>query len=135
MTQGTYLLILSLSESAVRQVGSLDEVLFHAGWYVYVGSAFGPGGFSRITRHRELANSPGSQQNLHWHIDYLLTLPSLSFCNALTWPNIDRECSIAKLLHQKPVAGFGSSDCNCHSHLGYFSSTSCLRSWISTIDK
>jgi|GEM_PF-3411524 len=45
MPVGTYTLVVERTVSDAVAVGALGEVLFPAGWYAYVGSAFGPGGF------------------------------------------------------------------------------------------
>jgi len=41
--KGTYILILYLNEPAQFTIGKLGTFDFSAGWYAYVGSAFGPG--------------------------------------------------------------------------------------------
>ena len=51
---GTYTLVLALADSATIEVGALESLEFDAGRYGYTGSAFGPGGFARVDRHREL---------------------------------------------------------------------------------
>ena len=63
----------TLGASAARaraqqlRIGALGVFDFPPGWYVYIGSAFGPGGITaRVTRHARAA------KRLHWHIDYLL---------------------------------------------------------------
>ena len=49
------------------------------GYYVYLGSALGPGGLrARITHHQKLSPRP------HWHIDYLRAYTQIHciwFCN------------------------------------------------------
>ena len=52
---GTYLLAVAVDDPATVEVGALGERAFDAGTYAYVGSAFGPGGFSRVDRHRSAA--------------------------------------------------------------------------------
>ncbi len=115
MTKGTYTLVLSVSTPITLTVGALGERTFPAGWYAYTGSAFGPGGFSRIDRHRELA--AGERDTRHWHIDYLLGHPESSLEMAFRSPGTDRECEIARALPGESVAAFGASDCHCESHL------------------
>ncbi len=115
MTQGTYTLLLELSQSATIEVGALGEYLFDAGWYAYTGSAFGPGGFSRVDRHRELA--AGDRDTRHWHIDYLLGHPAATLVTVYRSPGVDRECAIAQSLPGDRIAAFGASDCACTSHL------------------
>ncbi len=70
---GTYTLLIALAKPATIAVGALGECEFSAGRYAYTGSAFGPGGFSRVDRHREVAS--GDRDVRHWHIDYLLGHP------------------------------------------------------------
>lgn len=115
MTDGTYGLVIERSESTTIQVGALGKLAFDRGTYVYVGSAFGPGGFARIDRHRELA--AGDRSTRHWHIDYLLGDPGSTLTAVGTTPEEDRECTIARSLPGTPIEGFGASDCDCGSHL------------------
>ncbi|ELY68523.1 GIY-YIG nuclease family protein [Natrinema versiforme] len=112
---GTYVLVIDVTRSATIEVGALGDREFPAGAYAYVGSAFGPGGFSRVDRHRELAG--GERETRHWHIDYLLGHPTASLENAITFPNADRECELAGSLPGDPVPAFGASDCDCEAHL------------------
>jgi Uri superfamily endonuclease len=70
VTGGTYTLVIELPETAQIRVGALGTNTFDPGWYAYVGSANGPGGFARVERHRELA--AGERDVRHWHVDYLL---------------------------------------------------------------
>ena len=88
------------------------------GFYVYVGSALGPGGLrARIQHHLRAAKRP------HWHIDYLRArtrLERIWFC----YDARCREHQWARILARaeraaKPFVGFGASDCKCESHL-YF---------------
>ena len=63
---GTYLLLFDLPESVTFQAGRLGSVTLAAGWYVYAGSALGPGGLqARVGRHLR------SAKKQHWHVDYL----------------------------------------------------------------
>lgn len=112
---GTYSLLVELTTPAVIEVGALGEIAFDAGRYAYTGSAFGPGGFARIDRHRELA--AGERDVRHWHVDYLLGHPEATIEAVWISPGTDRECSIAGSLPGGAVAGFGSSDCDCETHL------------------
>ncbi|HOS82370.1 MAG TPA: GIY-YIG nuclease family protein [Methanolinea sp.] len=119
MIKGTYCLVLS-SESCRVHVGALGELAFPGGYYVYVGSALGPGGLSRVTRHIRLSKRPGSRPR--WHIDYLLCSPSFSLETVYCFPTGERaECRLASLLSGIPIPRFGCSDCRCHSHLFFYS--------------
>ena len=45
---GTYVLLLHLPDNEQLTIGKLGTFDFPAGWYAYVGSAFGPGGVGYI---------------------------------------------------------------------------------------
>lgn len=117
MTVGTYTLLIEVPQSITITVGALGDRTFDAGWYAYTGSAFGPGGFARIDRHRELA--AGERETRHWHIDYLLGADCTRLDTVYRSPDVDRECQIAAALPGDPIASFGASDCSCNSHLSY----------------
>lgn len=114
---GTYTLLVELGEEATIDVGALGRRTFDPGWYAYVGSAHGPGGFSRIDRHRELAS--GERDVRHWHVDYLLGHPGVIVDTVVRTSDVDAECAIATAIDGGPVPAFGCSDCDCHSHLFY----------------
>lgn len=116
---GTYILALRLGSDQGIAVGRLGEVEFPAGWYLYVGSALGPGGLrARLKRHRRRLESG---KRAHWHIDYLR--------EHSTWggawgrsSHLRLECLWASALRRLPGAkimapGFGASDCRCSAHL------------------
>lgn len=116
---GTYALVLQAETAQSITVGALGTLDIQSGWYVYVGSAFGPGGLrSRVRRH---VRGDGA---LHWHIDYLRAAATVS----AVWYTHDearRECEWAATLRdttgaRTPFAGFGASDCACPSHLSAF---------------
>ena len=115
MPTGTYTLVLELPADATIEVGALGRHTFAAGHYAYTGSAFGAGGLSRVDRHRELA--AGERQVRHWHVDYLLCHPESRLVAVVTTEEVDVECPVARTLGDGPVAGLGSSDCDCPSHL------------------
>lgn len=112
---GTYVLVIDVPRTASLEVGALGDVTFRAGAYAYVGSAFGPSGFSRVDRHRELAR--GDRETRHWHVDYLLGRSDATLEAVVTYPGADRECELASTLPGESVDGFGASDCDCPSHL------------------
>ena len=119
MNTGTYILILHLDHSRMIRIGKLGSFIFPAGYYAYIGSAFGPGGLSaRIQRHL------GTEKNFHWHIDYLRehALPQEIW---ISQDKIKREHDWASLMENHfdsslPVPEFGCSDCDCTSHLFLF---------------
>jgi Uri superfamily endonuclease len=116
---GTYALVLSSAGNGTIRVGRLGELALRPGFYVYVGSAFGPGGLrARITRHMKRV------KRLRWHVDYLRAVSEPMEAWFTSEPN-RRECEWAEALRlmpgaEVPLAGFGSSDCRCRSHLFFF---------------
>ena len=120
--RGTYLLFLLIQQDISLTIGALGFKLFHQGNYIYVGSALGPGGLEkRIARHIR------QEKKIFWHIDYLL---KNNFVNIIAYGKIlsdhKIECSVVDqiigIFHEKSliINNFGSSDCNCKSHLLYF---------------
>jgi Uri superfamily endonuclease len=114
-------LILHLPCPATVDVGRLGRFQLPDGWYVYVGSARGPGGLAaRVSRHRR------SSKPLHWHVDYL----RVHAHPVAVWYAIGdgkRECAWAEILSRLPDASipaprFGASDCRCLAHLIHFDS-------------
>lgn len=121
-SKGTYALALRLDHGQVIQVGKLGLFEFPAGYYLYAGSAFGPGGLAgRLGRHIALNHAAPS---CHWHIDYLRRRAAV----VAIWFNqgeTRREHDWAALVGQLPGAGypirrFGASDCRCPTHLFHF---------------
>ncbi|MDY7107974.1 MAG: GIY-YIG nuclease family protein [Planctomycetota bacterium] len=116
---GTYALVLRSDAAARIRVGRLGELDARRGYYVYVGSAFGPGGLAgRLAHHQRPPTRP------HWHIDYLRThapLIEIWFTNDAhprehKWADLIGSARGATI----PLPGFGSSDCTCRSHLFHF---------------
>jgi len=119
--RGTYALLVFCPRSRNLRVGGLGAQRLSRGWYVYVGSAFGPGGLrARCRRHlRPL-------QRRHWHIDYLRPVASVQAIWFTSDP-VPREHQWAEIIGglegaSAPIQHFGSSDCPCPSHLFRFSS-------------
>ena len=115
---GIYCLILRLDRGARLTIGKHGTHSFAPGYYCYVGSAMGNLA-QRLARHRSREKRP------HWHIDYLLAEAELE--EVLAAPTKRRlECGlsrrVAALTAGPAVAGFGSSDCSCPTHLHYFKS-------------
>ncbi|MBL8057802.1 MAG: GIY-YIG nuclease family protein [Anaerolineales bacterium] len=113
---GSYVLVLRLARPRRVRLGGLGWHRLPAGWYLYVGSARGPGGLAaRVGRH---LRRPAAQ---HWHIDYLRRAAGVT---AVWWRVApDRlECAWADAIAGWPgaapaVPGFGASDCRCLTHL------------------
>ena len=113
---GTYALILRADRPAHIHVGRLGAMNVAPGFYVYVGSAFGPGGLdARVGRHRR------GDGRVRWHIDHLRAVTRVVEVWATTDP-VRREHDWAGVFRcwpgaSVPVPGFGASDCACRTHL------------------
>jgi len=116
---GTYALILSCPRGKLVQIGKLGSLELRRGFYVYVGSALGPGVVrARVAHHRRVSRRP------HWHVDYLRPHTRLERVwyslgevrREHHWARVIRALEGASL----PIAGFGSSDCRCAAHLFFF---------------
>ena len=114
--RGTYALLVHIRSATTVQVGRLGTVHLRPGYYVYVGSASGPGGLSgRVNRHLR----PAEEKRSHWHID---ALTALGVIEEVWWVESGKrqECAWASVLTKAgklAVAGFGASDCCCPGHL------------------
>ncbi|MGE0826767.1 MAG: DUF123 domain-containing protein [Candidatus Binatia bacterium] len=103
----------------VLRIGQLGHLQVFPGFYVYVGSAFGPGGVrARVKHHCQLVTRP------HWHIDYAREVMHLQ---EIWWTHepVRQEHQWATVLKKMPgaissLSEFGASDCACESHLYYF---------------
>ena len=118
---GTYALVMRCFSDQRIEIGKLGQLHLRTGFYVYVGSAFGPGGLkARIAHHAKISERP------HWHIDYLrpaLDLSEIWFTHDSRhrehqWAGVLASLSGAAI----PISGFGASDCRCNSHLFFFNS-------------
>jgi len=128
---GTYALILYNPKKNQVQIGRWQTIEIKRGYYIYVGSAFGPGGVkARVSRHFK------SDKAERWHIDYLreVTRPKCA------WYSHDKkrlEHEWADVLSHLPdissIAGFGCSDCSCKSHLFYNTKKPELKAFIKAV--
>src|ERR1035441_8593615 len=116
---GTYVLVLSSRSTDLIQIGRLGALQLQSGFYVYVGSALGPGGVrARLAHHLKLSRRP------HWHIDHLRAHTRVEEI----WYRFDTrrlEHAWAERIKRAegvsvPLVGFGSTDCRCESHLFFF---------------
>ncbi len=111
--KGIYVLIIQVSSDIAVQVGALGKLTFKKGLYAYVGSAQN-NLEKRVRRHLK------KEKHKFWHIDCLLGSDAAEVI-AVFHRQADKteECTVAKAIGEKgeAVAGFGSSDCNCKSHL------------------
>ena len=109
---GLYIAVFHLEKSRNIQAGRLGCFTFEPGFYFYVGSAR-KNLSARLNRHSK------KEKPLRWHIDYLSVKANMLGAITIHDENIT-ECSLARDLSkigQVPAPGFGSSDCNCPSHL------------------
>lgn len=115
---GIYKLVINLSKDKEIKIGKLGTFVFPKGFYVYTGSAQ-KGLEKRIKRHL----SSNKNKKFHWHIDYLLSYAKV--INVLKYVGSKDECKLNNVTGQSVGAAqivkkFGSSDCNCTTHLYYF---------------
>jgi Uri superfamily endonuclease len=112
---GTYALIFQNSAPASIQAGALGCLVVEPGWYIYVGSAFGPGGLRGRMRHH-LNDRPA-----HWHVDALkqaAALRAVWFCaDRRRLEHIWAQAWLEFPATSAPWQGFGASDCHCRAHL------------------
>ena len=97
------------------QVGSLGELPFSAGYYLYVGTA-------RRALTKRLERHLRKRTALHWHIDYLKGYADK--CTAIpirsSTPLEHELAEAVGRIADGCVASFGSSDCDCPGHLFRF---------------
>ena len=117
--KGTYALIFQANQAFAREVGRLGNFVGDAGSYIYVGSAFGPGGvYTRVSHHLKLSSNP------HWHLDYIRPfLKPIAVCYSYCatrhehqWATTIGDMDDVEI----PMHKFGASDCSCRTHLFYF---------------
>jgi len=123
METGSYTILLELDQPSQISFGAAGQRCLDEGWYAYTGSAFGPGGLSRVERHRRVYE--GENSTRHWHIDYLLG-DSTSSWDDVWMTTADVECQVVSRLPGDLITGIGATDCECASHLNYHSDRSPL---------
>jgi len=115
---GTYVLLFRSARHQQVKIGKLGVLELRPGYYLYVGSAFGPGGIkARLAHHQQRTDRP------HWHVDYLRqVLAPVEYwythdpCHREhLWAGVMADLSGLELAMQ----GFGASDCHCACHLFY----------------
>lgn len=112
--KGTYCLIIYKNKKETIKIGALGKIEFQKGYYIYIGSAMNSL-IPRLKRHLS------DDKKLHWHIDYLLKKSKII---ELFYTTSTRkiECKLAEHINknQTGVIDFGCSDCQCQSHLVYY---------------
>ena len=117
MDKGIYCLVFK-NPACTARVGVLGEIAFRKGWHVYVGSGLGSGGLVRLERHVTLSRE--KDKTPKWHVDYLSTDRRFALRYTVHAVTEERfECRLADALGDPSIRGFGSSDCDCPSHLFY----------------
>ncbi len=110
--RGSYILILHLPEDRTITIGSLGNLFFPKGYYLYTGSA-------RKNLAKRLERHTRKRKNLFWHIDYLRE--AADHCLALPFRTTDNlEHDLAEAISRivpRSIPRFGASDCHCASHL------------------
>ena len=112
---GTYVLVLSSPRTARIAVGKRLRLTLDEGCYLYVGSAFGPGGLdARLRRHQR------GDGRRRWHVDYLRAVTT--FVGAIVDRSSERRehlwaAELGASEGYTIVPGFGCSDCHCATHL------------------
>lgn len=116
---GTYVLCFESRVERQVDIGRFGRMGLRPGFYLYVGSAHGPGGLcARLARHRR------RDKRKRWHIDYLRThvrlLEVWCTCNEnrleSEWSAVVASIPGASV----PMPGFGASDCPGEEHLFAF---------------
>jgi Uri superfamily endonuclease len=123
---GVYALVMQLdSERAIAIDKKGTQETFPRGWYVYVGSARGPGGLKhRTNRHRKRRESG---KRMHWNVDYFREFAPIrevwfSHTESQRWEHDWAQAILKMHEASTPVVGFGASDCKwgCDSHFFHF---------------
>jgi sugar fermentation stimulation protein A len=116
---GVYLFALELERKRTLKIGSLGNVTFEKGWYVYAGSA--RAGLSRrLARHGRRIGGKA----MRWHVDFLRAEARAVRAFPIRTHHA-LECTLAMdvgAISADAVPSFGSSDCSCPSHLFWFPS-------------
>lgn len=117
--KGTYLLLLRCTTRlADLAIGRLGQYTFEPGWYLYIGSACGPGGIPARLAHHTWRIRPRP----HWHIDYLRAHTEVAATWSIGGAQIETAW-LSILLRQPelvaPVRGFGASDTRTPAQLLY----------------
>ena len=129
---GSYVLILQSRRRRRVQIGRLGDLVQQPGFYLYIGSALGPGGVAaRVAHHQRCSTKP------RWHLDYLrpgVEPIEVWYCcdshsRETPWTRAIYTLSGATL----PLAGFGASDTPDISHLFYFASQPSVQAFLNQL--
>ena len=107
----SYSLFIRVEKPQTITVGRFGNFAFISGNYIYSGSAR-RNLLARVNRHLR------QEKKLRWHIDYLLSAPTVDIVKVLV--STISECALVEAGGGSIlVPGFGASDCRsgCGSHL------------------
>lgn len=118
---GVYALVMRLPRWTAFRAGALGMCVLPQGWYVYLGSARGPGGLrARVGRHLRRAG-----KRAHWHMDHLrphVRIHAVWWTPAAEMHETDWVQAAATLPGARPgPPGFGAGDSPHPTHLFGFS--------------
>ena len=122
---GIYYIVLWNDKDRVIECGSLGNLEFKKGYYVYSGSGK-TNLFKRIEHHRK------KKKKKLRHMDYITAEMKIKADIPIITDDY-RECDLAEILDKnsvEPVKNFGSTDCKCFSHLHYFKDNPIEKSWF-----
>lgn len=122
---GVYALIMHMIYERTIQIGKMGTFTFEPGWYIYIGSAHGPGGLkARTDRHRQ----DGERKRKKWNVDYVRPFAPISeiwFSHAARYREHNWAWTAMRMFGATiPVAKFGANDCypRCRAHFFRFDS-------------
>lgn len=110
--RGDYLMVLYTDKNLNLEIGSKGNIYFPKGYYIYVGSA-------KLNLAKRMERHKRKRKKMHWHLDYLRGHCEM-IASLLIRTASDLECPLARAIDRIAewhVKNFGSSDCNCESHL------------------
>ena len=109
---GSYMLILHILQDKIISVGSLGDISFPRGYYIYAGSA-------RTNLNKRIERHLRKRKKLFWHIDYLRDHADRCVPVAIrSHTPLEHEVAFAvSRIADWSVPRFGSSDCSCETHL------------------
>jgi Uri superfamily endonuclease len=131
---GSYVLILQSFRRRCVKIGRLGDLAQQPGFYLYIGSALGPGGVAaRVAHHQRLTKKP------RWHLDHLrpgVEPVEVWYCcdtrpREQLWTHVINTLSGATV----PLAGFGASDTPDVSHLFFFASQPPVRAFFNQLTR
>ncbi|MBC7128305.1 MAG: GIY-YIG nuclease family protein [Thermoplasmatales archaeon] len=112
--KGCYILLIEIEKDKKIKIGKRG-IYFKRGYYAYVGSAMNSIE-KRLERHLRM------EKRKRWHIDYLLEKGKIKKI-FYKESKFKEECDIARKFDSfEFIPKFGSSDCQCKSHLFYANS-------------